>query len=181
MRKAPLLAGLASIATALTLTLALTVPALGQALKGHNAKSPVDVEADRIEVQDRADRAVFSGNVVVRQSDLTITAGRLTVAYARAGGSGSVDIDRLDASGGVFIRSPGETARGEFAVYDLNRRLITVVGGVELNQGTNRISGGRLVIDLNSGRAVVDGRTAGGDGTSSGRVTGRFTVAKARN
>ena len=167
MRKAPLVAGLA---------IALAVPALGQALKGHNAKSPVDVEADRIEVQDRADRAVFSGNVIVRQADLTMTAGRLTVAYARLGGG--VDIDRLDASGGVFIKSPSETARGNFAVYDLNRRLITVVGGVELNQGNNRISGGRLVIDLNSGRAVVDGKSTGVEGSPSGRVTGRFTVAK---
>ena len=167
MRKAPLLAGLA---------IALAVPALGQALKGHNAKSPVDVEADRIEVQDRADRAVFSGNVVVRQAGLTMTAGRLTVAYARAGGG--VDIDRLDASGGVFIKSASETARGNFAVYDLNRRLITVIGGVELNQGSNRISGGRLVIDLNSGRAVVDGKSAGENGAASGRVSGRFTVAK---
>jgi len=169
MRKAPLIA---------SLVLLLAVPALGQSLKGHNAKSPVDVEADRIEVQDRADRAVFSGNVVVRQAGLTMNAGRLTVAYARAGGG--VDIDRLDASGGVFIRSDTETARGDFAVYDLNRRLITVVGGVELNQGGNRISGGRLVIDLNSGRAVVDGKSAGGNGNSSGRVTGRFTVAKDR-
>ncbi|MFM5913323.1 MAG: LptA/OstA family protein [Chakrabartia godavariana] len=170
MRRASLLAALAAVAA---------VPAIGQALKGHNAKAPVDVEADRIEVQDRADRAVFSGNVVVHQGDLTMTAGRLTVAYARAGGG--VDIDRLDASGGVFIRSPSETARGNFAVYDLNRRLITVVGGVELNQGANRISGGRLVIDLNSGRAVVDGKSAGSDSNPSGRVTGRFTVAKARN
>lgn len=167
MRKALLLSGLAIV---------LAVPALGQALKGHNAKSPVDVEADRIEVQDRADRAVFTGNVVVRQADLTLSAGRLTVAYARSGGG--VDIDRLDASGGVFIKSPSETARGNFAVYDLNRRIITVVGGVELNQGGNRITGGRLVIDLNSGRAVVDGKSAGGEGSSSGRVTGRFTVAK---
>lgn len=166
MRKAILLAGLAAIAT---------VPALGQALKGHNAKSPVDVEADRIEVQDRADRAVFSGNVMVRQAGLTMSAGRLTVAYARSGGG--VDIDRLDASGGVFIKSSSETARGDFAVYDLNRRIITVVGGVELNQGSNRINGGRLVIDLNSGRAVVDGKSAGGN-SPSGRVSGRFTVAK---
>lgn len=165
MRKAPLLLGLVALAA---------VPALGQALKGHNAKSPVDVEADRIEVQDRADRAVFSGNVQVRQADLTLNAARLTVAYARDGGG--VDVERLDASGGVTVRSPSETARGDFAIYDLNRRIITVVGGVEFTQGSNRINGGRLVIDLDSGRAVMDGRSAGSD-TPSGRVSGRFTVA----
>ena len=35
------------------------------ALKGHNSNAPVDVTADRIEVQDRADRAIFAGNVHV--------------------------------------------------------------------------------------------------------------------
>lgn len=168
MRKAPLLLALALLAT---------VPADGQALKGHNAKSPVDVEADRIEVQDRADRAVFSGNVVVRQADLTLSASRLTIAYARQGGG--VDIERLDASGGVIIRSASETARGDFAVYDLNRRIITVIGGVQLTQGNNQIGGGRLVIDLDTGRAAMDGRQTGTDGTT-GRVTGRFTVANRR-
>ena len=52
--------------------------ALGQsrepisALKGHNSDAPVDVTADRIEVQDRADRAIFAGNVQVRQAELTL-------------------------------------------------------------------------------------------------------------
>jgi lipopolysaccharide export system protein LptA len=87
-----------------------------------------------------------------------------------------VDIERLDASGGVFVRSASETARGDFAVYDLGRRLITVVGNVELTQGANQVRGGRLVIDLDSGRAVVDGRSTDGKGTT-GRVSGRFTVA----
>src|SRR3546814_1647636 len=35
-----------------------------------------------------------------------------------------------------------------------------MVGNVELRQGANRLSGGRMLIDLNSGRATVDGRGA---------------------
>lgn len=142
------------------------------ALRGHNANAPVDVTADRIEVQDRADRALFVGNVHVRQAQLTLDTSRLTVAYSSAGG---IQIQRLDASGGVVVRSPSETARGDFAVYDLNRRLITLVGAVVLSRGGSQIQGSRLVIDLQSGRAVVDGGPAG-VGQSGGRVTGRFTV-----
>jgi lipopolysaccharide export system protein LptA len=157
----------------------LAAPAIGQALKGHNANAPVDVAADRIEVQDRADRAIFSGNVQVRQAGLSLTTQRLTVAYSKAGGQ-NPQIDRLDASGGVVVTSATETARGDFAIYDLNRRLITVLGAVDLEQGANHISGGRLVIDLDSGRSVIDGSAVGGsDGTGtsgSGRVTGRFSV-----
>lgn len=147
------------------------------ALKGHNSNAPVDVTADRIEVQDRADRAIFAGNVHVRQSELTLDTARLTVAYSSSGG---VQIQRLDASGGVVVRSPSETARGNFAVYDLGRRLITLVGAVQLNRGGSQINGSRLVIDLQSGRAVVDGGPAG-VGQSGGRVTGHFTVPQRGN
>lgn len=163
-------------------------PAIGQeatsALRGHNTDAPVDVAADRIEVQDRADRAIFSGNVVARQADLTLNAARVTVAYSNAGG---IQIERIDASGGVTVRSPSETARGQFAIYDLRNRLITLLGGVTLTRGDSRVNGGRLVLDLDSGRAVMDGggpRAAGSPGTAaapSGRVTGTFTVPQRDN
>ena len=144
------------------------------ALKGHNSDAPVDVSADRIEVQDRADRAIFAGNVHVTQAELTLDTQRLTVAYSSAG---SIQIQRLDASGGVVVTSPSEKARGDFGVYDLNRKLITLVGNVRLDRGDSQILGSRLVIDLNSGRAVIDGGPAG-VAQSGGRVTGHFTVPK---
>jgi lipopolysaccharide export system protein LptA len=174
----------AAIVSALA-ALAFT-PAFGQggvsALQGHNTNAPVDVAADRIEVQDRADRAIFSGNVVVKQSNLTLNAARLTVAYSNTGG---IQIQRLDASGGVTVTSPSETARGQFAIYDLNNRLITMLGGVTLTRGDSRVSGGRLVLDLDSGRAVMDGNSAGtgpaGTTNNGGRVTGTFTVPQRSN
>jgi lipopolysaccharide export system protein LptA len=147
------------------------------ALKGHNTDAPVDVTAQRIEVQDRADRAIFSGDVHVRQADLTMDAERVTVAYSSAG---TIQIDRIDAAGGVVVRSPSETARGAFAVYDTNRKLITLIGNVQLNRGASQVNGSRLVIDLTSGRAVIDGG-APGVGQSGGRVTGHFTVPQRSN
>jgi lipopolysaccharide export system protein LptA len=163
----------------LIVALLASAPVNAQALKGLNTNGPVDVEADRIEVQDRADRAIFAGNVRVRQGALSLDAGRLTVAYVGGISGGGPQIQRLDASGGVTVRSASETARGSFAIYDLNRRLITMLGGVTLTQGANTVRGGRLVIDLNSGRSVIDGSAVGGSpGVSGtgGRVTGRFTV-----
>ena len=151
-------------------------PALSQtsSLKGHDSSAPIDVAADRIEVQDRADRAIFSGSVVVRQAALTLKASRLTVAYSSAGG---IEIDRLDASGGVTVTSPSETARGQFAIYDLDERIITLIGGVSLTQAGNRVEGGRLVIDLDSGNATLTGGAAGVS-QQGGRVTGTFTPPK---
>lgn len=146
------------------------------ALRGHDADAPIDVTSDRIEVQDRSDRAIFAGNVQVRQDKLTLDTERLTVAYSSGGG---IQIRRLDASGGVVVRSPSETARGNFGIYDLDRKLITLIGAVQLSRGGSQINGQRLTIDLNSGRAVVDGGPAG-VGQSGGRVTGHFTVPRRR-
>jgi lipopolysaccharide export system protein LptA len=169
----------------ISLALLTAAPAGAQALKGHNSNAPVDFEADRIEVQDRADRAVLAGNVRVRQGNLTLESARLTVAYTGAVTSGNPTVQRLDASGGVVVRSSGETASGEFASYDLNRRLITMVGGVTLNQGANVLRGGRLVIDLNTGRSIVDSRSSegapGATAGTGGRVTGRFSVPQRNN
>jgi len=142
------------------------------ALKGHNSNAPVDVNADRIEVQDRADRAIFVGNVHVTQEELTLDTQRLTVAYSSNGG---VQIRRLDAAGGVTVRSPSETAKGDFGIYDLDHKWITVIGNVQLTRGPNVVNGQRLVINLDSGRAVVDGGPPGVN-SSGGRVTGHFTV-----
>lgn len=172
MRSAPL----AALSFLLSASVAVAQSQSGgtSALKGHDSNAPVDVSADRIEVQDRADRAIFSGSVRVRQNELSLDTQRLTVAYSNSGG---VQIDRLDAAGGVVVRSPSETAKGNFGIYDLNRKLITLIGSVELTRGSNRIFGQRLTIDLTSGRAVIDGGPPGVN-QSGGRVTGRFTVPK---
>ena len=153
----------------LPLFVLLAVPASGQGFLKHDSKAPLDILSQRQELLDRESRVIFSGAVRITQGSLTMTADRVTVIYDRQGGS--TDVKRIDASGGVSVVSPGESARGEFAIYDLPRGLITVVGAVDLNKGENRVSGGRMVIDLNSGRSVVEG---GGDG----RVSGHFTVSK---
>lgn len=168
--KLPALLGLGAAALATAALAQSNQPT--SALKGHDSNAPIDVAADRIEVQDRADRAMFIGNVRVRQAELTLDTSRLTVAYSSSGG---IQIQRLDAAGGVTVRSPSETAKGDFGVYDLDRKLITLIGNVRLERSNSNVMGSRLVIDLNTGRAVIDGG-APGINQAGGRVTGRFTV-----
>jgi lipopolysaccharide export system protein LptA len=174
MRRLPILLAPLALATAAAAVAQSREPV--SALKGHNSDAPIDLTADRLEVQDRADRAIFAGSVHVKQDDLTLDTSRLTVAYSSSGG---VQIKRLDASGGVTVRSPSETARGSFGIYDLDRKLITLVGNVVLQRQGSQLSGQRLVIDLDSGRAIIDGGPAG-VGQSGGRVTGHFTVPQRR-
>ena len=168
------MSGMKRLVPALMLASLAVGPAVSQtsALKGHNSNAPVDWAADRIEVQDRSNRVILSGNVVAKQGQLTLSAGRITVAYSSTGG---IDIHRMDATGGVTVRSPSETARGQFGIYDLDRKVITLIGGVSLVQKDANVNGGRLTIDLDTGRAVMDGGGPPG-ANQGGRVTGTFTV-----
>jgi lipopolysaccharide export system protein LptA len=93
----------------------------------------------------------------------------------------------------VTVRRPDQTARSQYAVYDLNSRIITMLGNVSLTQGGgNTVNGGRLSINLDTGRAVIDGSAVRGGGASgngagnvttapTGRVTGTFSVPKRNN
>lgn len=152
-----------------------------QSIGGHNSNAPVDYAADRIELQDRQNRVVLSGNVDITQGGLRLRAARTTVAYSDAA---SLSIQRIDATGGVVVTRGDETARGDVAIYDFNRRIITMVGNVALRRGSDTLNGGRLVIDLASGVSSVDGRGGGSSsaaGTSTGsggRVSGTFSVPK---
>lgn len=155
--------------------------AQGLSLKNHDSNAPVDWLADHIEVQDKASRALLTGNVHVVQADMTIDSARMTVAYSKATkAGGDPQIDRIDASGGVTVVDPSERAKGSYGIYDLNRRLITLIGNVQLIRNGNTVNGARLVMDLTTGRSTVDGNAVGGGagatGKSGGRVTGRFTV-----
>lgn len=171
------------ILSALATTAAIAVGGGATAQQRHNSNAPIDFAAQNIELQDRANRAILSGGVKITQSNMTLDANRVTVAYTGAVLDGNPQVSRLDAAGGVTVVRPNQRASGQYAVYDLNRRVITMVGGVTLNEGPNVIRGGRLSINLDSGRAVIDGSATSGttapDGSvtqGGGRVTGRFSV-----
>lgn len=173
--------GLALLPLGLPLALAASVPAHAQTR--HDSSAPIDFAADHIELQDRANRVILTGNVKITQAEMTLTAARMTVSYTGQITDGSPQVSRLDAAGGVTVTRPDQSARSQYAVYDLNRRVITMVGGVTLRQGVNTVSGGRLSIDLDTGRATIDGSGVGGTAapgtqTQGGRVTGRFSVPR---
>ncbi len=129
-----------------------------QAISGHNTDAPVNYAADRIELQDRQDRVVLSGNVDIQQDDLRVRAARTTVAFTD---EGSLKIQRITATGGVVVTRGKEMASGDVAIYDFNRRIITMVGNATLKRGGDTLQGKRFVIDLKSGVSSADGRVSG--------------------
>jgi len=149
-----------------------------QGIASHNTRAPVAFDAGSIDFDDRQNRVVLTGGVIVNQAGLTVRSQRMLATYTD---SGSLDVQRITATGGVVVTRGNERASGDVAVYDFNRRIITLAGNVRLRRGGDTLNGGRLVIDLESGLSSIDGNTAGGarapgQENSDGRVTGTFSV-----
>ncbi|MES2442033.1 MAG: LptA/OstA family protein [Pseudomonadota bacterium] len=175
---------LALLPLGLVAALAAAAPAAAQSR--HDSNAPIDFAAQHIQLDDRANKVLLSGGVRITQAEMSLAAARMTVTYTGEIVDGSPQVSRLDASGGVTVTRPDQSASGQYAVYDLNRRVITMLGGVTLRQGANTVQGARLSINLDTGRATIDGSGVGGGATGTapgvqsqgGRVTGRFSVPK---
>ncbi|WP_308222964.1 LptA/OstA family protein [Sphingomonas sp. J344] len=116
----------------------LTTALIGGAAVGqsrHDSSAPINFDAQNLQLDDRANRAILSGGVKITQANLTLSAARVTVTYSGQIIDGSPAATRFDASGGVTVTRPDQTARAQYGVYDINRRVITMLGNVTPDPG----------------------------------------------
>jgi lipopolysaccharide export system protein LptA len=123
----------------------------------HDTSLPVEVAAERLEVDQRDGTAVFSGNVVIGQGDMRLTANEVRIHYAGAEGDATGRISRLEATGGVTLVSGAEAAEAREAVYTIDDGLIVMSGDVILTQGNNALSSQQLTVNLQAGTGVLEG------------------------
>lgn len=155
---------------------------VSNALQGfsQNKDRPVQIEAQQLDVRDKDKVAVFSGNVIVTQGDTIMKSKTLHVFYeqedakpgaakntmkaAQPGPGGRQGIKRLEARGGVLVIQKEQTATGETGIFEMKTNTVTLEGGKEgvvINQGNNVLRGQRLVVDLTTSFARVEGRVTG--------------------
>ena len=115
---------------------------------------PVEVSADQLAENNADGSAVFSGNVVVTQGEMKLSAAAIQVKYGADGKS----IDQLIASGGVIVANLGDAAEAREAVYTIDTGLIVLTGDVLLTQGPSAMAGQKLTINLKDGTGIMEGR-----------------------
>lgn len=115
---------------------------------------PVEVSSDQLSVNQADGTAIFSGNVLVSQGEMRLSAGQVKVEYT-ADGSG---ISKMFASEGVTLINATDAAEAREAVYTIASGDVVMTGDVLLTQGNNALSGQKLVIDLKAGTGVMEGR-----------------------
>jgi len=154
--------------------------------------APVDVAADRLDVDDQAKLAVFSGTVKAQQAGFVLEAAELAANYSGSAGlAGTGDaikpdaqqaaarLTRIKAKKNVVVTSKeGQKATGDWADYDTKANTVTLGGDVVMTQGKNIVRGTKLVIDMTSGESVISTETAGGGMTSSSQADGSGLIVK---
>ncbi|MEM9370180.1 MAG: lipopolysaccharide transport periplasmic protein LptA [Pseudomonadota bacterium] len=127
----------------------------------HDNSEPIEITSDTLEVRQAEQLAIFTGEVVAGQGTLRLTADQLDVFYQEQGqetaDADTGAIERLIATGNVFLSNGTETAQGETGTYDVATGIVTMEGSVILTQGGNAISGPKLEIDLKTGVGKVLG------------------------
>lgn len=141
------------------LALAMASPAAAQtvAFGGMQAdtSAPVEVTADSLRVDQSSGEAVFSGNVLIGQGEMRLSAQTVTVIY---GEGGQQRIRALNATGGVTLVSGEDAAEAAEAAYDVETGLIVLTGDAIVTRGQNVLAGDRIEVNLNDGTAAVGGR-----------------------
>jgi lipopolysaccharide transport protein LptA/LPS export ABC transporter protein LptC len=158
--------------------------------------APVDIEADRLDVDDKAHQAVFRGDVRAQQGDFTVRTAQLTAHYTGsagiAGATGGAakpqpaQLTRIEARGKVIVTSKdGQRATGDWANFDMHSNKVIVGGDVVLSQAQNVIRGTQLVIDMATGQSTIHedpgtawSATAAPDGKDGGIVVGPNTARR---
>lgn len=167
------------------IVLLAALPAAAQIGLGtrQNNNEPIDISSDTLEVQQDKQLAIFRGKVDVIQGDSRLRSDELFVYYkdrnaagqtggqgggqpqrqpaprpatAPAGGPDSSTISKIEAKGNVFVSTPKERAQGDFGVYDVDKKTITLTGNVLLTSDDSTLRCARAVMYQETGRSTCD-------------------------
>ncbi len=156
---------------------------------GGDSKEPIKIDADKLDVLDKENKAVFTGNVVAVQGETTVRCTVMTVLYEGRGGQGGANgakpaaatpapaagapnsndssIRKILCKGPVTVVSKTQAATSDNAEFDRANNVVIMTGNVALNDGPNITRGEKLTYNTVTGIANVE--TGKG-----GRVQGFF-------
>ena len=142
--------------------------------------APVNIDANRLDVDDGAKQAVFTGDVHAVQGDFVIRAAELVASYSGSAGlngdgagtskQSAAQLTHIKARTKVQVSSKdGQTATGDWADFDPKANMATMGGGVVLTQGKNVVHGTKLLINMATGECnvITEAPTASSDSAAA--------------
>lgn len=125
-------------------------------LSPSSSNEPIVVHSDQLEFDYQANKVIYRGSVNVVQGDLKIDCKELLVNLARSGDQDNLALQEVVAIGDVVITQGTRTATGGRAIFDQQKRQITLLENPVLHDGPNEVTGDRLVVYMDEGRSIVE-------------------------
>jgi len=133
-----------------------TFPALaatvGNISRIERSALPTTIKSNQMLADNKGKTAVFSGDVVTRQGDITIYSDKMTINYGDKG-----DVEKVEADGNVRIVQENRVGMASHAVYDSRNGLIILTGNPKVMQGGDSISGKTIIYYVDGDKSVVSG------------------------
>ncbi len=131
--------------TSLLLAALLAAPDAGAVLS-----RPVEVTAEKLEVLNKEQRAVYSGRARAVRDSTTLTCDRLEVLYGA-----NREVTRILARGNVEAVDGDRWARGDEADFDNQTGVLVVRGSPQARQGKREVAGDEVTFTTGVDRLVV--------------------------
>ena len=132
----------------------------GPGLKLETPRNRLTAE-DRFEFWTKRNVLVARGGALAVDGERQLRADSLT-GYFRKDDDGRLDLFQIEAAGHVRISGKGGTASGSKAIYNLDKDVATLSGGVMITKGQAQLNGDRAEVDLRTGVSRLLGAAGGG-------------------
>ncbi len=116
----------------------------------------MNITAERMEMQMEKHRIELSGNVLIEDSTMKLTAQKMTVFL-----DNDNKMEHIEAEGGVTVRKldSSESAVGDYGAYDAQTDVIVLTGNCTILQGKNAMKGDKVIYDRKNQNISLLGAT----------------------
>lgn len=142
--------------------------------------APIDIDAARLDLDDRNRQAVFRGDVRAVQGDFVVRTAEMRAFYSGSAGLADqsstdkktpAEITKIEARGKVSVTSAeGQTAEGDWADFNVKDNKVILGGDVIITREKNVVRGTKLTIDMVTGMSLL--QTEPGAAWSATATTG---------
>jgi len=119
-------------------------------------KGPIDIKADALDLDYKANVVTFRGHVHASQADALLTSDSLTVTY----GKDFHEVKELVANDNVRMSQGTRWATGDRAVLDQARHTVVLTGSPVVHDGEDQVAGSKIIVHLDTGKSEVEGARA---------------------
>lgn len=125
----------------------------------NDTQQPITIESNHAELDEKNEISIYTGNVILMQGGIKITADKLTV-YANKG-----ELQKITAEGNpVQYFQQREnlediTGTSQRMEYEADKKRYLLIDHAELVQGKNRFSGQQIQFDPDAEKVIASGGT----------------------